>query len=317
MGVGRVKRHRAWAWVVLVGTVAVCWTPIWFMVVVASHDSAAATTFPPPAVPGPELASNVARVFSAISFGGALTNSVVVAASTAVGGALLCALAGFAFAKLRFRGRRTLFAAVLIGLTLPVQLAMIPSYLLVSALGWADSLQAVILPGLASAFGVFWMRQHIAATLPDDTLAAAYLDGCGPWGTFRHVAFPTIRPGVLVLAGILFVSAWSDFMWPFIVLRSPGSYTIQVALSALQSEFGIDYSLVFAGALLATVPVVALVAIVSRWMPADGAPRTWGVSARRGGAERRRLTQPSAPPSSAGLGAPAGRAATRAKELPR
>lgn len=281
MGVDRVRRHRAWAWIVLVGAAAACWAPIWFMLVVASNDSAAATTFPPPAIPGSELASNIARVFSTIAFGRALLNSVVVSVSIAVGGALLCALAGFAFAKLRFRGRRALFAAVLIGLTLPVQLAVIPSYLLVSALGWADSLQAVIVPGLASAFGVFWMRQHIVAALPDDTLDAASLDGCGPWRTFWHVAFPTIRPGALVLAGILFVSAWSDFMWPFIVLRSPGSHTIQVALSALQSEFGIDYSLVFTGALLATVPVLVLVAIASRWLSADSASRRWRAVAGR------------------------------------
>ena len=261
-----------WAWVALTCAVVVCWAPIWFMVVVASHDSAAATSFPPPILPGPHLASNVARVLSTVSFGTALLNSVVVAGSVAVGGALLCAMAGFSFAKLRFRGRGILFAGVLIGLTLPVQLAVIPSYLLVSALGWTDSLQAVIVPGLASAFGVFWMRQHIAAVLPDEVLDAASLDGCGPWRTFRFVALPLIRPGALVLAGILFVSAWSDFMWPFIVLRSPGSHTIQVALSALQSEFGIDYSLVFTGALLATVPVLAVVAIGSRWMARAAAP---------------------------------------------
>lgn len=245
--------------------VAVCWAPIWFMAVVASHDSAAATTFPPPLLPGGMLWDNIASVLSVVSFSRAFVNSIVVSGSIAVGGAVVCSLAGFAFAKLRFPGRGILFAILLAGLALPAQLAVIPSYLLVSALGWVDSLQALIVPGVASAFGVFWMRQHIAATLSDELLAAAALDGCGPWRTFRHVAFPLVRPGAAVLACLLFVSSWSDFLWPFIVLRSPGVHTVQVALRGLQGEYGFEYSLVFTGALLATLPMLALLAVTARW----------------------------------------------------
>ena len=249
-----------------------CWLPLWFMVIVASHDSATATTFPPPLLPGPHLAENVGSVLSALALGRAFANSIVVSACVAVGGALMCAAAGFAFAKLEFRGRSLLFALVLLGLTMPVQLAVIPSYLLVSALGWVDSLKALIVPGLASAFGVFWMRQHIAVALPDELLDAAALDGCGPWRSFWRVAFPLARPGAAVLAGILFVSAWSDFMWPFIVLRSPGSHTVQVALRALQGEYGVEYARVFAGALIATVPMVLLLLIAGRWATRGALP---------------------------------------------
>nr|WP_223169278.1 carbohydrate ABC transporter permease [Microbacterium sp. MF43] len=202
-------------------------------------------------------------------------------------------MAGYAFAKLRFPGRGALFAVTLIGLTLPVQLAVIPNYLLMSALGWADGLQALIVPGLASAFGVFWMRQHIAATLPDDVLDAAALDGCGTWSAFRHIALPLVRPGAAVLAALLFASSWSDFMWPFIVLRSPGSQTVQVALRGLQGEFGVDYALVFTGALLATAPMLLLLVIaghrVTRGLvPWSPAPPDAGAPAGRAQPPRRR-----------------------------
>ena len=285
--------ERATGWVAIIGAALVCWAPIWFLLVVASHDSDAATTFPPPLLPGGRFVDNARAVLESVSFGRALLNSFVVSGCIAVGAALICAMAGYAFAKLRFRGRGTLFALTLVGLTLPVQLAMIPNYLLMSALGWVDELQALIVPGLASAFGVFWMRQHITATLPDDVLDAAALDGCGPWSTFRHIALPLVRPGVAVLAALLFVSSWGDFMWPFIVLRSPGSQTVQVALRGLQGEFGTDYALVFTGAALATAPMLLLLLIAGRratrglapWTPA---PRDAVAPARRASPSRRR-----------------------------
>jgi cellobiose transport system permease protein len=261
--VGDVSRRRSRAGrVALTVAAAVCWAPIWLMLVWASHESAASTTFPPPLLPGDRLVENARAALAAVEFGRSLVNSAVVSGCVAVGGAFLCALAGYAFAKLRFPGRGILFTVVLVGLALPVQLALIPNYLLMSELGWIDGLQALIVPGLASAFGVFWMRQHIAASLPDDVLDAAALDGCSPWATFRHVALPLVRPGATVLAAVLFVSSWSDFLWPFVVLRSPGSQTVQVALRGLQGEYGVDYGLVFAGALLATVPMLLLLGVI-------------------------------------------------------
>lgn len=284
--------RRARSTALILCAVTACWAPIWFMLVVASHDSAAATTFPPPLLPGADLWTNARSVLEAVSLGRSLVNSAIVSGCIALGGAFVCALAGFAFAKLRFRGRTTLFVLVMAGLTLPVQFAVIPNYLLVSALGWVDSLAALVVPGLASAFGVFWMRQHISATLPDDVIDAAALDGCGPWRTFRYVAFPLVRPGATVLAGLLFVSSWSDFMWPFIVLRSPGSHTVQVALRGLQGEFGVDYSLVFTGALLATLPMLAALIAGGRWATRRLAPSTPAPSAEDAAGDRSAAAPP-------------------------
>ena len=235
-----------------------CWFPLYFMLIVASRDSAAATRFPPPPLPGGNLLTNVALVLDAVPFTSALFNSVIVSTLSAFGQVTVCALAGYAFARLRFRGRNVLFAALVFTLTVPTQLAMIPSYVLVSGLGWIDNLSAVIVPGLASAFGVMWMRQYVEATVPEDLVAAAMLDGCGAWTTFWHVALPALRPGLIVLASIAFTSTWGDFMWPFLTLRDPGVQTIQVALKTLQNEHWVDYSLAFTGALMATAPMIVI-----------------------------------------------------------
>ncbi|MGU3646529.1 carbohydrate ABC transporter permease [Microbacterium sp. C23T] len=269
----RRTRHRlATVALILAPACVVCWLPLCFMLVVASRESSAATTFPPPLLPGDRLLANIGAVMELVPLGRALVNSFLVSASVATAQALLCALAGYAFAKLRFRGRRTLFAIVLVALVLPVQLAVIPNFLLISRLGWGDTLQALIVPGLASAFGIFWMRQHISVALSDDVIAAAALDGCGPAKTFWHVGLPMVLPGTVVLGAIVFVSTWTDFTWPFIVLRSPGTSTVQVALAALRTDYGVDYSLAFAGALLATVPVLVFAVVLSgrrAWLRVD------------------------------------------------
>ena len=255
----RRRTRRSLARSAVIGAAAVvCGAPIWFMLVVASRDSSAATGFPPPLLPGGALLANTVRVLELVPFASALANSFAVSAAVGIGQALLCALAGYAFAKLPFRGRSALFGVVIVALALPTQLAVIPNYLLISSLGWLDSLQALIVPGLASAFGIFWMRQHIAVAVSDETLDAAAIDGCGPWGTFWHIAFPVIRPACTVLAVIVFATTWSDHMWPLMVLRSPAAHTVQVALSALRDQYGLDYAAIFTGALIAMVPMIAI-----------------------------------------------------------
>ncbi|MCC2031519.1 carbohydrate ABC transporter permease [Microbacterium allomyrinae] len=261
----RTPRRPRWPYILLVPAALLAWAPIYYMFVVASRDAAAATAMPPPILPGTEFASNVAQVLEIVPFLQTAGNSLVVSLSVAAGHAVLCALAGYAFATLAFRGRTVLSVLVIVALTLPTQLAVIPSYMLVGWLGWLDSLQALIVPGLVSAFGILWMRVQIGLALPGEVLDAAALDGCGPWRTFWFVAFPLIRPASLVLGAIVFVSTWSDFMWPFIVLRSPEAQTVQVALRALQSDHWVDQSLAFAGALLATLPMIALLLAGARW----------------------------------------------------
>jgi cellobiose transport system permease protein len=238
--------------------------PLYWMFVVASTDSATAYSLPPRLYPGGNLLHLTGLVFEIVPFVQSLLNSVAVSAAIGIGQALICALAGFAFAKLVFPGRNTLFLIVVLTMTVPAQLSIIPQYLIVSRLNWVDTLQAVIVPGLVNAFGIFWMRQHIISVIDDELMHAARVDGASTWQIFWRIAFPLVRPAAYVLGLFGFVTAWNDFLWPFIVLKSPERYTVQIAIKALQSSRDIDLGLAMAGSFLATLPLLVLFVFVGR-----------------------------------------------------
>jgi cellobiose transport system permease protein len=269
-----LDRVRWWNYAFLTVAALVCIFPLYWMFVVATTDSATATKLPPSLVPGGNFLHLARLVFSTVPFVRALTNSLIVAGAIGAGQAVLCSLAGFAFAKLEFRGRNVLFLIVILTMTVPTQLAVIPQYMIISEFGWVDTLQALIVPGLASAFGIFWMRQHLSTTISDELLQAARIDGANSWQIFWRIAFPLVRPAAFVLGLFGFVTAWNDFLWPFIVLKSPEMYTVQIAIKALQNNRTVDYGLAMSGSFLATIPLVALFVFVGRRMVAgimDGA----------------------------------------------
>ncbi|MDW5326992.1 carbohydrate ABC transporter permease [Plantactinospora sp. KLBMP9567] len=238
--------------------------PLYWMFVVSTTDSATATSLPPHVLPGGNFLYLANMVFDTVPFVQALVNSVIVSTAIGVGQAVLCALAGFAFAKLHFRGRNTLFLIVVLTMTVPAQLAVIPQYLIMSKLGWVDTLQALIVPGLVSAFGIFWMRQHMGSTINDELMHAARVDGATTWQIFWRIAFPLVRPAASILGLFGFVNAWNDFLWPFIVLKSPERYTVQIAIKALQNSRDLDLGLAMSGSFLATLPLLVLFVFVGR-----------------------------------------------------
>jgi cellobiose transport system permease protein len=246
--------------------VAVSVFPLYYMFVVASVGATAVTSIPPRLYPGGNFFTVAAKVFETVPFFASLLNSVIVSLAVAVISAILCAMAGFAFAKLHFPGRNLLFLIVLLTMTVPAQLSVIPQYLIVSQLGWVDTLQAIIVPGLASAFGIFWMRQHMATTVSDELIQAARLDGANSWQLFWGVAFPVVRPAAFVLGLITFTAVWNDFMWPFIVLKSPELFTVQIALKQLQANRTIDVALAMGGSFMATLPLLIVFFFVGRRM---------------------------------------------------
>jgi cellobiose transport system permease protein len=269
-----VGRVRWWTYALLVLAAAVCLFPLYWMFVVASTDTATATEMPPEVVPGGNFFHLAELVFSTVPFLQSIINSLIVATCVGVGHAVLCSLAGFAFAKLSFPGRNALFLIVVLTMTVPTQLAIIPQYLIVSELGWVGTLQALIVPGLASAFGIFWMRQHLTATLSDELMHAARIDGANSWQIFWRIAFPIIRPAAFVLGLFGYVTAWNDFLWPYVVLKSPDMYTVQIAIKALQNSYSIDLGLAMSGSFLATLPLLVIFVFVGRRMVAgimDGA----------------------------------------------
>jgi cellobiose transport system permease protein len=241
--------------------------PLYWSFVVASRDNSAIGAYPPVVTPGDKLRENLSRLFNSgevnVDFVAALTNSFIVATAVTVGVVLFSALAGFAFAKLRFRGSRWLFVTVVLTMMVPVQLGVIPLYIEMIELGWVNRLQAVIAPNLVSAFGVFLMRQAIAQGVPDELIGAARVDGCHTLRVFWHVILPAVRPAAAVLALLTFMMTWNDFFWPLIVL-SPDNPTVQVAVSTLRSGYVQDYSLVLAGTFVSIVPLLVVFLVLGR-----------------------------------------------------
>lgn len=262
-----VERRRRPGFLVygaLLAVVAGSVFPLYWSFVVSTKDGSAIAERTPPLVPGGHLFDNVREVFDKVDFWLAMQNSLIVSGTLTVSNVLLASLAGFAFARLRFRGRDTLFLLLIGTVMVPAQLGIIPLYMVVSELGWYGKLPAMIVPGLVSAFSVFWMRQACEEAIPAELLDAATMDGCSILRAYWHVALPAIRPQAAVLAMLTFMAAWNDFFFPLVVLDPHDSPTVQVALSALASGYYTDYALMLTGATLGVIPVIALFVLLAR-----------------------------------------------------
>ncbi|MFT4225010.1 carbohydrate ABC transporter permease [Micropruina sp.] len=239
--------------------------PLYYAFLLSTSTAAEIAQNPIPSlIPQGHFAENVGRVLDAgIGFWQALLNSIIVALVTSVAVIFFSTLAGYSFAKLRFRGRNGLLAFVIGTMAVPTQLGVIPLFIVMSNLGWVGKLQAVIVPGLVTAFGVFWMTQYLSEALPYELIEAARVDGCSMIRTFWHVALPAARPAAAMLGLFSFVGSWTNFFWPFIVLGSTNP-TLPVALQLLQASYFKDLSLIMAGVVLATVPLLLLFVVAGR-----------------------------------------------------
>ena len=197
------------------------------------------------------------------SIGKALLNSLIVSSTVTAGTVLCSTLAGFAFAKLRFRGRGALLALTVGTMMIPPQLGVIPLFMIIARLDMQNKLPAVILPTLVSAFGVFFMRQFLTQALPDELIEAGRVDGASHARIFRSIVLPVARPGMAVLGMLTFMASWNDFFWPIVALSSQNP-TVQVALKSLGQGYVPDQSIVLAGTLLGTFPVLLVFALLGR-----------------------------------------------------
>lgn len=237
--------------------------PLYWSFLVPSNGNGMLTDKVPPLLPGGNFLANASRVLDSVPFWRALVNSVIVSGTVALSVVVFSTLAGFAFAKLRFRGSTLFFVAVVLTMAVPTQLGIIPLYMAMAKFGWAGHLQAVIVPNLVSAFGVFWMRQYLSESLPSELIEAARMDGCTMIRVFWHVCLPAARPAAAILGLFTFMQSWNDFLWPLIALDQ-NNPTIQLALEQLQAGYYVDYSLVLAGTTLATIPIFVLFLLVGR-----------------------------------------------------
>ncbi len=238
--------------------------PLVWTAIAASRDNQRLAQTPPPLWFGGNLFDKLEIAWKDANLGEAFLNTTIVAGISACTIVFLSTIAGFAFAKLRFKGRNGLMLIVVGTMMVPPQLSIIPLYILIAKLDWSDQLQAVILPSLVSAFGVFFMRQYLLQALPDEIIEAARVDGASSWRVIWHVVFPAARPAMAVLGMLMFVQSWNDFLWPFLVLTQNGNPTVQVAIAGLGRGYTPDQSLIMAGALLGTLPLLLVFAIFGK-----------------------------------------------------
>lgn len=260
----RMRTKRLWLHLVLLLVTAISFFPFYWLLAMATNETSDIFAYPPKLSFGTHLGENIANVLKSINFFAAFANTMFVAVMETTLVLFFCSLAGFTFAKFSFRGRNLLFIVLLGTMMIPSQLSAVPSFVLMAKLGWVSSFKALIIPGMVTAFGVFWMRQYAESSVPGELVDAGRIDGCGHLRLYWHVALPILRPALAFLGIFTFIHAWNDYMWPLIILNDPAKYTLQVALAQLDNVYGSDYGMVMAGTLMATVPLIVIFLIGSR-----------------------------------------------------
>jgi multiple sugar transport system permease protein len=238
--------------------------PFYFMFVFASHSRTEIFDLPPPLFFGSVMVENLTILTQKIAFWRNLGWSLYVGLASTALTLLFCSMAGFAFAAYQFRFKGALFAFVMGTMLIPTFMNMIPSFMIMDMLGWIDQHRALIIPGAASAFGIFLMRQFIESAVPMELVEAARLDGCGEWTIYRRIVLPLIKPALGTLGLVTFIASWNNFMGPLVVLRSADQYTLPLALRSLQSPVNTEWGALMVGSAIATLPLLILYFIFSR-----------------------------------------------------
>ncbi len=254
-----------WAAYALVGVGAVLMlAPFYFLFVFASHSRTEIFSLPPPLWLGGDFLANLKILTERLPFWRNLGWSLYVALGSTALTLLFCSMGGYAFALFEFRFKKALFAMVMGTMLLPSFMNMIPTFMVMDALGWIDQARALYLPGAASAFGIFLMRQFAASSIPKELIEAARLDGCSELGIYARIVLPLLKPALGTLGLVTFIASWNNFIGPLVVMRSPENYTLPLALRSLQSPVDTEWGALMAGSAIATVPLIVLFAFASR-----------------------------------------------------
>jgi multiple sugar transport system permease protein len=260
----RQQLARVLLYTLLIIGAAVAMLPMVWMISASLMPTGEASTFPPHFFPTTVTFAHYTDLFTRLNLGRNLLNSAFVAFVVTFASLFINSLAGYAFAKLRFRGRDRLFRLLSTGLVLPVQVAMLPLFLLLKNMHLINTYWGVIIPGLASIFGIFLVRQY-ALAIPDEMLDAARVDGASEFRIFWSIVVPGIMPILATLSIWTFLATWNDFMWPLIVLSDESHYTLPVALANLSGEHVQDTELMMAGSVLTVIPVMLVFLFLQRY----------------------------------------------------
>ena len=248
--------------------------PFYWMFVVASNGSDAISKIPPALVPGDTFPVVVQEIIDMVPFWQAIYNTIFVSTVISVFNVFFSARAGFALAKLRMPGKKQMLTFIIGTMMLPAQLGVIFMFMVMSWLNWINDFKALIVPAIVGAFGVFWMRQIVDSQIPNELLEAAKIDGASVFRTFMNIVVPAVLPASFVLGLFTFLGVWNDYLWPSLVLNDSNRYTVQVAITALNQSYVINYARNMAAALLGTAPLLILFVFVGRRLVAgvmDGA----------------------------------------------
>jgi len=248
----------------LLGMAAITLLPLLWMVSVSLMTPGEASAFPPPLVPSRPTFGNYRELFAHVGLGRYLANSVFLTVLATLISLAFNVAAGYGFAKLRFAGRERIFKLLLGALVIPGQVAMVPLFLLLKQLGLVNTYGGVIVPAMASIFGIFLVRQY-ALSIPDELLEAARIDGASEFRIFRLIVVPLLKPIVVTLALFTLLSTWNDFMWPLIVLTDKDLYTLPVALASLSREHVQDDEMMMAGSVITVLPVLLVFLALQRY----------------------------------------------------
>ena len=238
--------------------------PLWWMLSASLMPAGEANSYPPRLWPSAITFEHYAALFTRLDLGRYLLNSALLAAAVTVIALFINSMAGYAFAKFRFRYRDRLFQGLLAAMVIPAQVAMLPLFLLLKQFGLINTYWGVVIPGLANIFGIFLIRQYLLA-IPDTLLDAARMDGAGEFRIYWSLVLPLCRPILVTLAIFTFLGAWNDFMWPLIVLTDSSMYTLPVALANLLGEHVQDTELMMAGSVLTVLPVMLLFVALQKY----------------------------------------------------
>lgn len=238
--------------------------PFYFMFVFATHSRTEIFSLPPPMFFGDSFFDNLKILTDRMPFWRNLGWSLYVAMASTLLTLLFCSMGGYAFALFEFKYKKALFGLVMGTMLLPSFMNMIPTFMIMDVLGWIDQPRALYIPGAASAFGIFLMRQFVISSIPKDLIEAARMDGCSELGIFWRIVLPLLKPALGTLGLITFIASWNNFIGPLIVMRSPDMYTLPLALRSLQSPVDTEWGALMTGSAIATLPLVVLFVISSK-----------------------------------------------------
>jgi lactose/L-arabinose transport system permease protein len=257
--------HKWLMLIVVIGAALLFVIPLWWTIVWGSWHTSQIFSYPPKFLPGPYLLDNLHNLQGNINILRAFANSLIVTGVSVLGALFFCSLAGFAFAKYRFRLREPLFYILLATMAIPTQITAIPLFVLMVKLGWVDTYQGVIVPGLVPAFGVFLMRMSAQQAIPNEFLESARIDGANELRIFFQIALPNLLPYMAALAIFLFAASWGTLFWPIIVLRSASMFTLPVALASIIGSYQQPYDQLLAGSLLSIILPLILFLVLQRF----------------------------------------------------